>query len=304
MIDDLIDMAMFSKGGVSSPDIWIVITILHVALISLVLNPLVFRHNINKKSSSIARHLYSTLSVTDWATCLVLPIYYSTGILPPQEKQCINDNNSTFCQTYYYKYSRAATVTEKAMGSVVWSLAFIPALITAALALSRWYQISFPLRVIQKKMVLFSLAGLCVFIVLVETWSLFKDDRSRFRINMQIASSATEGNIQGFLPLILFILIASISSTASMLTIRKILKSENVQRTPEIRFKRIKSAIKILLLNIGNVIAIAILFSRLLTNPQSVTNLVLQTATSFLPMLLSCFNPCVYILLTNNILQP
>ena len=122
---------------------------------------------------------------------MVLPIYYSTGILSPRDEQINKDHNVTFCQTYYYKYSRAATVTDKAMGSVVWSLAFIPALITAALGLSRWYQISFPLQVFHKKVVLFSLAGLCVFVVLLETGSLFKDDTSRFRVNMQIASSAT-----------------------------------------------------------------------------------------------------------------
>ena len=43
-------MALFSDGGVSSPDIWIVVLMLLVALIGAVLNPLVFRHNLRKNN--------------------------------------------------------------------------------------------------------------------------------------------------------------------------------------------------------------------------------------------------------------
>ena len=116
---------MFSNGGWTSPDIWLVLSIFLIAALSVVLNLLVFRHNYYKKRS-IARDLFMVLSATDFVSSLVITIAVGSSIAAPIEKQCIVDHNATFCQTSYYKYNRTATITEKAVGGVMWSLGFIP----------------------------------------------------------------------------------------------------------------------------------------------------------------------------------
>ena len=118
-------MALLSEGGLTSPDIWIAIMINIVALISILLNPLVFRHNFRKKRS-IARDLYMSLSATEFLSGLFLPITITIGILRPKEEQCYQDHDIHFCQNDYYKYNRTATIPEKVTGTVMWYFIYSP----------------------------------------------------------------------------------------------------------------------------------------------------------------------------------
>ena len=91
-------MAMLSEGGITSPDIWIVIVLNLIATVSVILNPLVFKHNISKKRS-IARDLYLVLSASDFLSSVVITCPVSVGIVAPKEEQCTVDHNETFCHT-------------------------------------------------------------------------------------------------------------------------------------------------------------------------------------------------------------
>ena len=180
-------MAMFSDGGITSPDIWIVISIIIIALISIVLNPLVFRHNFYKKKS-LARDLYMALSVVDFLTCIVLPVTFSIGIFRPKERQCFKDHNATFCNDSYYRYKRAAIFSERLVGGVVWSLVLIPMVITSGLSISRWYKISFPFRVLNKKSAEIIIFGISIVVLVVQIWNAIKNSPGEFKVNIQTTS--------------------------------------------------------------------------------------------------------------------
>ena len=185
-------MAMLSNGGVSTPDFWILLMIIFIAVVSILLNPIVFRHNFRKKTSSIARRIYMALSAVDFLSSIALGTMFSYAILPPKENQCIKEHSSTYCQTHYYKYYRPASVREKALACIGWSLTLISMSTTSTLAILRWFQISHPLRIYSFRSVDTTVAGSGVLIALVKTGAIFIETPEKptvFKVNMQAASS-------------------------------------------------------------------------------------------------------------------
>ena len=295
---------MLSEGGLTSPDIWIVLVLNLTAIVSVMLNPLVFKHNISKKRS-IARDLYLVLSASDFTSSVVITGSFSAGIAAPKEEQCTVDHNATFCHTEYYKYNRTATITEKAVGGVMWSLVFIPMATAVVLALSRWYQISYPLRPFNKNVVEIIL-GICCLLLFVN-FQRMGFNRSSInpivlRMNAQTISFK-RASVIDYLPHLLAILFVFISSLASVITVWNIFKSPAVQGNEQIRSRRIKGALKIALLNAGNLLWGAFVISRLFVVYRSDQYYILQTILSFLPLLLSTYNPVLYMLLTNRALK-
>ena len=301
-------MAMFSEGGLTCPDIWIVITIILIAFISILLNPLVLRHNLRKKRS-IARDLYMALSTTDFLSCIVLPLTFCIGILRPKEEQCSQDHNVTFCQTDYYKYNRTATITEKAVGSVAWYLIFSPLSITSVLAMSRWYQISYPLRVLSRTAVEITLAVLLLLQAIYFLAMVFSDSPEKptvLKINIQTVwnSNGLRAKTHYFLMEgIQSLLLTSLSTVASVFTVWNVVNSQAVSGDLEISARRIKSTIKIALLNVGNVVYIGIVIFMTCINPNSRQFLFLQTVSFCIPILQSTYNPVIYTVLSRGILN-
>ena len=298
-------MAMLSEGGLTSPDIWVTSVIILASLVSSILNPLVFRHNLFKKRS-IARDLFLALSATDFVSSILISTTASIRILSPKEEQCIRDHNETFCQTDYYNYNRTATAVEKGLGGVMWALVFIPMLIAATLAIARWYQISFPLNVFNRKLVEIALAVSCLcFLVYFQRFS-FVDPPSNpvvLKINMQIVTYLKLDSFVDKLPFFLVILFTSISNLASILTIWRIIKSQTIQRNEQIRANRTKGTIKITILNAGNMIWSGLILFRIFTDYKSKLILIIQTVLCVQPIIQSTYNPVVYVLLTDKILK-
>ena len=302
-------MAMFSEGGLTSPDIWIVIAITLTSSISLLLNPLVFRHNIRKKRS-IARDLYMALSATDFISCVVLPIVLSQRILQPKEEQCIEEHNITFCRTDYDKYRRTATITEKAVGSVEWYLTFSPVSITSVLAISRWYQISYPLRILSRTGVEIFLAALCLFQA-IYFHSIFLND-SQERPTLMMMSILTVWNDppsvigRKFYPVehVLALSQSIPSIIASVLTIWNITHSQCELGNLEIRARRMRSTKKFTLLNAGSAAYIGALVLLSAFTPNSQERLILdRLVVCFLPILVSTYNPVIYTMLTESVIS-
>ena len=296
-------MAMFSEGGVTSPDIWIVVALILTALISLLLNPLVFRHNLRKKRS-IARDIYMVLSATDFASSLAISTIYSVAILRPKEDQCVEDNNVTFCKTHYLDYQRPATIAEKSAGSLLWYLAYAPITITSTLAISRWYQISFPLRNLNKTAVELILGCACLVQAVFFPSVIFSDTPERPTM-MQISIQTVIWNKTGpfgihtkslTIPEVMTNLQCLISVGASILTITSLIKSPVIPGNEAARMKKIKGSIKITLLNVGTAVYIIIgiytYFSHDLEKDTALYT-ILQMIISPMPIVLS-----IYILLT------
>ena len=298
-------MAMLSEGGLTSPDIWVALVIILASLLSSILNPLVFRHNLFKKRS-IARDLFLVLSATDFVSSILMSTTASIGILSPKEEQCIRDHNETFCQTDYYNYNRTAKPVEKGLGGVMWALVFIPMLTAATLAIARWYQISFPLNFFNRKMVEIALAVSCLcFLIYFQRFSLVDPPNNPvvLKMNLQIITYFRVDKFVDKLPVFLGLLFSSISNIASVLTVWKIVKSKTIQRNEQIRANRTKSTIKIAILNAGNIIWSGLVLFRLFTGYESNLIKISQTVLAIQPILQSTYNPIVYVLLTDKILK-
>ena len=301
-------MALLSEGGLTSPDIWIAIMINIVALISILLNPLVCRHNFRKKRS-IARDLYMALSATDFLSGLFLPITITIGILRPKEEQCYQDHDIHFCQNDYYKYNRTATIPEKVTGTVMWYFIYSPLIITSVLSISRWYQITYPLRILNRIAVVIFVVVLCLFYAIDLSYLLIFDSPKRqtlMQINIQtILNSNQFSTDKLYIPVeeILALIPTSLSTIASVSTVCSIIRSPTIPGCLEMRAKRIKSTIKIMLLNAGSVVFIGSLVCEIFIDRRSDRKLILQTLSLSIPILVSSYNPVIYILLTKSILN-
>ena len=300
-------MALLSEGGTTYPDILIALTVILIALTSSTLNPIVFRNNYGKKKS-IARDLFLTLSTTDYLSSIVIPVNFTVGLLLPKEEGCAIEHNATFCQTRYYEYQRNARLSEKIVSCFVWYLTFSPHIITCALAICRWYQICFPLRHLNRKIVGFILATLCFLFSVYLFVKIFSEPPAQMVIAIQTVISffavLTIGRSK-FIIIFEDLMLISLASTAilaSILTIVNIVKSQGLALDQERRARKIKCTIKIGLLNLGNVIFIAVLMSLSLTKENTIKHTRLQTTSCLFAIVQSAFNPVVYILLTRDAL--
>ena len=250
------------------------------------------------------------LSTTDFLTCIVVPITFCIGILSPKEEQCYKDHNITFCQTDYYKYNRAATMTEKVVGSVTYSFIFNPLSITSVLAMSRWYQISYPLRPLNRTAIEMFLAVLCIFHAIYFPWMILSDSPEHptaMRMNIQAVWHETSWYGEGSHPVpiegCVAMMLICLSTIASSLTVWNVLNSQEVSGNLEIRARKIRSANKILLLNVGNAVSTGVLLGVVMEDNDSEQFLILQSVVVTLPVLLSTYNPVIYSVLTVGILD-
>ena len=296
-------MAMFSEGGVTSPDIWVVTTIVLISIISVLLNPLVLRHNLRKKKS-VARDLFIALSGTDLITSVVVTSVLSKGIISPKEEQFIQDHNMSFCQTDYYQYNRTTpSISEKLLGGVLWFLVYNPVAITAFLAFARWYQISYPLRILSRKSVDIALGLSWLVVMMYFQKCSYIDPPSNpvvFQMSMQIVSYFDSYDDVGKVQFSVITLLICLSTLVSIFTVRNIIKSPAVPGGNELRRRKIKSAMKIAILNAGNFPWCFLILCRLIRHAHI---RIMRTLSVFLPILLSSYNPVVYILLTESILK-
>ena len=286
----------------TTPDVWIGITSILIALISLFLNPVVFRHNL-LKNRSISRDLYLSLSTTDFISSLVIPFTLSFGALRPKEPQCFQNHDTTFCQDNYYRYYRQATFPEKLLGSVAWWLIISPMCITSVLSISRWFCISFPFRILDKNKVEAFLVTLGIFLAVYFPCILFFDSPQYPTIIGMTLQIGTTTNITYVKLLISFIFLQNLLSTmASCHTIWNLVKPRSVRGNVTAQSMRKRSTIRIVLLNAGNLVYIGAMIGAAMTERNSTTDLIMTLVNSFIPILQSAYNAVIYVSLTKGIL--
>ena len=195
------------------------------------------------------------------------------------------------------------------MGSVAWYLIFSPLSITSVLAMSRWYQISYPLRVLSRTAVEITLAVLLLLQAIYFLAMVFSDSPEKptvLKINIQTVwnSNGLRAKTHYFLMEgIQSLLLTSLSTVASVFTVWNVVNSQAVSGDLEISARRIKSTIKIALLNVGNVVYIGIVIFMTCINPNSRQFLFLQTVSFCIPILQSTYNPVIYTVLSRGILN-
>ena len=313
-------MAVFSEGGVTSPDIYIGVSCICLLLLSTVLNSRIFYHNY-RKHSSVARTLYLCLSATDLIASWVLLAVFSVDVLKNKDKVC-KDSTAPECNEKYYWKSKPATLWIKINTVVSFTLSFAPAHITAFLATTRFLKIKYPFLQIKKRHVISSLLLTISWIPIVVSCAMFIDSGQSecgpikatitpfawnycpIILGMRVES---RGHFLFIIAVPVFLqvgaMIASILTTYELIRVYLNPVSEGAGREE----KRRKSSIKILLTNLGSFFHVLILtMTAVLSNVTINDDIPIEKAVLYVlfqvivPALISTLNPIIYIILTPN----
>ena len=297
-------MAVYSNGGFTTPDIWLVISLILIASVSGVLNPIVFRHNLKKKRS-LPRDLYLALSATDFVSSIVLTSFFSYGILQPKEESCLNNPNFN-CENAYYEYYRPAKMWEKLISTTVWWLYFTPCLLTTVNTLSRWYKIRYPFRRLPRNKVETLTVAICLIILSYYAVTIIHDPDPRYKTNLKMITQLAWNEYPlgiaeiEWVDEILGMMMTIPATVASVMTIHRVFNSSEVPRSNEQPGKRKISAIKVALQSAGSTLAMTLVTGRVLILNEEVSRTFLyllyhNVLVNFLPILTSGYNSVVYV---------
>ena len=266
-------MAIYSSGGTTYPDFYICLSLFILTLISVPLNSLVIRHNLLKQPS-IPRNLFLLLAVCDLSASVYISIDFSVGALADKDIQgCMNSNlTREFCEDFYLGSYMNATVTDRIRTAVRYGMTLMPCYITGLLAISRFFQIKYPLMNIVKGKVL---VGILVFAQLYNSlvFILFfreGDEENSVVIVMPPLQSAWslsptlfghKVTILGLYMIIIFFvaLLQIVAVLTSLLTIWEMIKVYKNPMTEVAKKNSVSGSVKIMIANFGSFINISIL---------------------------------------------
>ena len=308
-------MAVFSNGGVTSPDIYIGVSCILAVLICSSLNLLVFNHVVRKKNS-LARSLYLALCTADFLTAWVLTGYYSVNVLREKIEECRNSIEPS-CNEEYFKRINEARLDQKVHAIVGWIALLAPSNITAILAMSRYYQIRYPLQPPRKRPVIcilsFSLVILpvlagCAMLDVRATDSTvpFVQPITNLAWNFHPRVFGVRTSSLGF-----FLLMTGVTwalqvgaVSASFLTVYELVKSHLQPTVGGRKNRKTRSSLKILITNVGSVVILVVYAINALKVRGNEDEIGLREVVNYsmvtliVPSLTSLMNPIVYIILT------
>ena len=173
-------MALFSTGGLTYPDIAIVLFLAACFVVSSILNPTLFLYNY-RKPVSIPVFLFRLLAVVDFLTCLFIPLKAGISIGHPGDLDCFEINmfynfykissqtnlslNIPGSYRHHWCNSIAITLGIQIYSVIVWILIFTPSCITGIMTICRYIQIRKPFAILKLKF-------LVAFFVIYETYML------------------------------------------------------------------------------------------------------------------------------------
>ena len=151
-------MALFSEGGFSSPDIYIIIYLIFLSAIGVTLNMTVIRRNL-RRSPSVARNLYLSLFITDFLSCATIPIYFAYATFMPKDRRCYEAERHpdlgflVNCTTHYLTFGWShPSMVVRLYSNFKWTIITVPCVVTACLASCRFYQIRYPFSHLSSKL--------------------------------------------------------------------------------------------------------------------------------------------------------
>ena len=263
-------MAIFSEGGWTSPDCPVGISCICLAILCTVLNSLVFLHNYHK-NKSVARSLYLCLSATDLVTAWVILVPYSVMVLKKEALVCadIPQNPCESDRNDVETLSENVSLFDKVFSVISQLMVFAPNHLTASLAITRYIQIKYPLRPLKIKTVIISILLSIIWHPAVVTCYFLSSSRFvKMKTQFAVIGSEEMPRLFNFeitwqiFSTIVFIptAVLQISSiVSSLLTIYELIKSyiTPIGVTPPPRRLNTKSTVRILVTNIGSVMAVA-----------------------------------------------
>ena len=306
-------MAVFSNGGGTSPDVFLGLFCILVVLICSTLNPLVFVHNY-RKNNSLARCLYLTLSTADFLTAWILTASFAVNIFKGKVEECVGSDDLE-CNDQYFKRTNEAHYGQKIHGVIGWTVALAPSNITAFLAMSRYYQIRYPLERPRIKLVMLGLLLSLSILPVVSGCAIFDESETSPTFVLPITNLAWNFNPRVFgvevTGLVLFLLLTSVTwllqfgaVVASLLTVYELVKSHMKPVSGGTQGRKTRSSLKILITNVGSVVILSAyaVQAKGIRGDEGGIGLTegivyLMTAVG-IPSITSMLNPIIYIILT------
>ena len=319
-------MAVFSNGGSTSPDIYIGVLCILTTIVCSLLNLVVFKH-VSGKKKSLASCLYLTLSVADFLTGWVITITYGISALEEKVEECRNSTESS-CNEDYFKRLLEPTLEQRLHSILCWIVCVAPSNITAFLAMSRFYQIKYPLQRISIKRVMLTLLLSLTPIPVVVGCAMLDINEAENSIPYRLPATNQAWN---FHPSIFGLLIDSMSFylliiagtwvlevaaiSTSILTIYEIVKRRLMPVSDNRKGQKTKKTLKILITNGGNVVILVIMTIVAFNVRKDVEDISRKDGIWYLmintiiPSLISTVNPIIYITMTpkftyKNIVRP
>ena len=305
-------MSLFSTGGSSTPDLYIILTIGLLGFLSTLLNPFVIAHS-STTSNSLPRLLYLFISIADFLSGAVIAgnsIYRMALVEPPQ---CGNSKSGRFeCS------NTTPTTTEQWLGVLIAALKTLPNFLLSVLAICRWLQIRSPfLRPPQRRRhVVLVTCFYLMYVFSLNTWSLvfrpgafytplrqtvfniapWWDDGGRSTISICYLATDLLSNGPCYLSQL-------VSIATSALSINHLLSPSAPTATLD---RRRSSSVKVLIANFGGICytLLSILHLALISRYCPICSLdkgvfaYAMVNASVLPLVLSVFNPVVYLFFT------
>ena len=282
---------------------------------SCLLNPVMFKYNYKK--DSIPGRLFTILSVVDFISC---PIAMS-AVLILASTESVN-----VLETPDFREFRNATMVNKIVGLINCNLNFGPnCIVTSVFMIVRFYQIIYPLRNVQFKHVKYSIAAL-IFVFEGLLLFTFISPHSNIKFNNiglysqiwgnpfglkpnTILSQSLIGLCTSFLGFILQLIGIILTIILVLYILRQALSTESVlnaqQGIANVRNNRLKSCVKIFLINFFSVLCIVFMlvssnyFKEIQTkNYHSWINWLIYIIYKVFPMVNCVWDPAIFILLT------
>eukprot|EP00116_Pleurobrachia_bachei_P002468 sb/3462730/ len=301
------DMALFSTGGVSFPDVLIVIFLLTTMVIATFLNSLVYLYN-HKRRYNAATFGFKCLAIVDMATSLVIPIKAGVEIGMVGERVCELGsgeesllNSTCFVEDF--------TVPDQVYSVVAWVLALTPSIITSVMAIERFVQIVFPFSHLGRK---YMIVPICLFvgyvIGLMGYIILSAGPRLRYVAYIQTVTTIREsGPVSHSHILLPSVGLQVLAFITSVLTIGHLLKRSNSSAVCRVKPR---TSVKVLVTNLGSLIYVIVyLVSVKMHLTESFTHDVSEMLlpnflfTVCMPVGLSLYNGVVYAALSPKIFK-
>ncbi|KAL5269638.1 hypothetical protein ACHWQZ_G003178 [Mnemiopsis leidyi] len=302
-----LQMAIFSEGGTNYIDILLTIFLITTVIISSFLNPLVFLHN-SRKPTSIAVFLFRCLAVFDFAACIFIPLKV---VLEAMGEKCSVenlvlgqvDNRNRSCVARR-KPGTDVHLLVKIYSLLGWNFVLTSNFIAAMMAICRYVQIRHPFFPLKLKPVVVCAAVFISYTLAVGGYGAF-DKASYYAVDKQLVGSRF-GIEKGVFTVILIYVWPSIvcqfaSVITSGLTAQHLFKTQKGPLAQRSSTASRKCSMKILVTNFGSITMNFLMMVAILTaHDQTVTSTVQFIGSNLATVLLSCFNPIIFIWFTPN----
>lgn len=315
-------MSMYSQGGSSHPDLLIGLIYTTCVFLGLILNTLVLLFNL-RRPYTIPKFLFGLLSATDFLTSGLVALFGAAKFLQPGVPRCSTGEDPSDMTAMVCQKEMPPSTTVKLYGIAAWFLTQSSGVLTALLATCRLIQIMKPFTFIKIRLVGIAVAVYAgVTLTLLFSWFITDDviftyyNLSLWPLHNRLLNGVFRSNVpraNAFLILISLyignIVGQLIALTASGLAIVYLCKSPRKKaRTLRSRRTRKRSSTTILITNIGAILQLVgiciinkLIFSNNWHNRTSDSRtrfIILAVCNMLLPVVLSVFNPIVFIMYT------